>query len=315
MLTSQMAAVAQMEAGGSAGDDGSLDVEQMAQQMMAAAAAVDASKSPASSSSSPANSEAKPVHYVNPKQYDRIMKRRAQRERLEAKYPGFSMKRKAYLHESRHRHACNRKRGPGGRFLSKEEKAAYAAKLAAEEAEKAKSKGVDGAEKTSGDTTSAQVTSANPSVSKGSGLDGNEKIASVVATKAQKSAVDLVPTVHGVTVSGSVAEQLQNTKSSTSPSQPISTVDSLSENSRHSDESSRDKTTSKNVSSPSAFLRSSPRKEPRQGDDSTKPVRKRRLTPRERSRSAKLAAQVAKQNLNDGQEAATSSSPMKRRKS
>jgi len=32
---------------------------------------------------------AKPI-YVNPKQYERIMKRRAQRERLEKKYPGTS---------------------------------------------------------------------------------------------------------------------------------------------------------------------------------------------------------------------------------
>jgi hypothetical protein len=58
--------------------------------------------------------EEKPI-FVNPRQYQRILKRRAARSRQQAK-----VERKPYKHESRHKHACNRKRGPGGVFLSKE---------------------------------------------------------------------------------------------------------------------------------------------------------------------------------------------------
>lgn len=51
--------------------------------------------------------------YVNEKQYYRILRRRQVRLRLNSK-----RKSRGYMHESRHKHAMNRPRGPGGRFLS-----------------------------------------------------------------------------------------------------------------------------------------------------------------------------------------------------
>lgn len=75
--------------------------------------------------------------YVNAKQYHRIVKRRAARARLEElnrlvrsrKVSHFCFTSaiisnadlQPYLHESRHRHACSRPRGKGGRFLTAEE--------------------------------------------------------------------------------------------------------------------------------------------------------------------------------------------------
>ncbi|WWD18475.1 transcriptional activator HAP2 [Kwoniella shandongensis] len=70
--------------------------------------------------------------YVNAKQYHRILKRRTARARLE-ELNRLVRSRKPYLHESRHRHACSRPRGKGGRFLTADEIEA----LKKEEAEKA----------------------------------------------------------------------------------------------------------------------------------------------------------------------------------
>jgi len=57
--------------------------------------------------------------YVNPKQLHRILKRREARQKLVEEL-GPSV-RGPYFNESRHNHAKTRPRGPGGRFLGKEE--------------------------------------------------------------------------------------------------------------------------------------------------------------------------------------------------
>ena len=60
--------------------------------------------------------------YVNSKQYSRILKRREARKKFYNDNEDFLLCKKVkYHHESRHKHAMNRKRGKGGRFLSKDD--------------------------------------------------------------------------------------------------------------------------------------------------------------------------------------------------
>ncbi|KAL8927126.1 MAG: hypothetical protein Q9208_002510 [Pyrenodesmia sp. 3 TL-2023] len=55
--------------------------------------------------------------YINAKQFPRIIKRRAARKLRQE----VSDIHRPYKHESRHKHAMKRPRGPGGRFLTREE--------------------------------------------------------------------------------------------------------------------------------------------------------------------------------------------------
>lgn len=89
----------------------------------------------------PSTTEDEPL-FVNAKQYHRILKRRQARAKLEESIKA-ARARKPYLHESRHKHAMRRPRGPGGRFLTAEECAAKRAQDAADGVEVDGAEGVD----------------------------------------------------------------------------------------------------------------------------------------------------------------------------
>ncbi|CAF1227102.1 unnamed protein product [Adineta steineri] len=74
-----------------------------------------ATSTPNQNAVAPESTEEEPL-YVNAKQYNRILKRRAARAKLEAEGRIPRERKRKFLHESRHRHAMNRVRGAGGRF-------------------------------------------------------------------------------------------------------------------------------------------------------------------------------------------------------
>jgi len=63
----------------------------------------------------PADSLDEQPVFVNPKQYHRILKRRVARSKQKP------VQRGAYLHESRHKHACKRRRDGKGMFLARKQ--------------------------------------------------------------------------------------------------------------------------------------------------------------------------------------------------
>ena len=138
---------------------------------------------PPSPDAGPTGVEEAPL-YVNAKQFHRILKRRVARQKLEEALRLTSKGRKPYLHESRHKHAMRRPRGPGGRFLTAEEVSAIERGEGGELQKYATNVNVTKQEATGADDTPAKTKKRKSGVA---ALDGDEDEEDTPAAKKIKN--------------------------------------------------------------------------------------------------------------------------------